>query len=156
MKIAISYFYQIRNFTKNMIPMSTCISDPAWYHDFKDHKTVFKDKRGILNGLRLLPIIVQGGWDCGCPCDEKDPSKCSFLKNYRTALDKIDFDTMYAGIESFAKRYKKEENIDDEIIMTLVVYEPPKKVCSERGALIDYFKSKGIEVKEFIPPKKVK
>lgn len=28
MKIAISYFYQIRNFKKNMIPVSTALYDP--------------------------------------------------------------------------------------------------------------------------------
>jgi len=33
MKVRISYFYQIRNFKTNMIPMSTALSDPAWYHD---------------------------------------------------------------------------------------------------------------------------
>ena len=33
MKIRISYFYQVRNFKPNMIPMSTAISDPAWFHD---------------------------------------------------------------------------------------------------------------------------
>lgn len=29
MKIRVSYFYQIRNFKPNMIPMSTAISDPS-------------------------------------------------------------------------------------------------------------------------------
>lgn len=153
MKIAISYFYQIRNFTKNMIPMSTAFSDPAWYHDFQDKTHLYTDKRGILNGLRLLPVIVHN-WDCGCPCEEKNPTKCCFLKNYRAALDKIDFDSMYDGIQRFAARYKRENNIDEEIIMTLIVYEPPKKLCSERAALVDYFKSKGIEVQEFVPPQK--
>ena len=33
MKIRLSYFYQIRFFKKNMIPMSTALSDPEWYHD---------------------------------------------------------------------------------------------------------------------------
>ena len=31
MKIYTSYFYQIRNFKPNMIPVSTAISDPFWY-----------------------------------------------------------------------------------------------------------------------------
>ena len=31
MKIYTSYFYQIRNFKQNMIPISTCLSDPEWY-----------------------------------------------------------------------------------------------------------------------------
>ena len=151
MKIMISYFYQIRNFSRNMVPMSTALSDPTWYHDNQGKDYIYYDKRGILNGLRLQPIIVQGGWDCGCPCEEKDPTKCDFLKNYRKALDEIDFDKMYKGIKKFAEQYKVENEIKEEIIMTLIVYEPPKKACSERGALIDYFKSKGIEVKEFEP-----
>ena len=29
MKLRLSYFYQIRNFKPNMIPMSTAMSDPA-------------------------------------------------------------------------------------------------------------------------------
>lgn len=150
MKIAISYFYQIRNFTKNMVPMSTAMSDPFWYHDNQGYDHLYYDKRGILNGLRLKPVIMQG-WNCGCPCDEKDPTKCSFLREYRKKLDSINFESMYKGIEQFAEQYKDENGLDEEIIMTLIVYEPPKKACSERGALIDYFKSKGIEVKEFEP-----
>ena len=31
MKIATSYFYQIRNFKPYMIPVSTALSDPEWY-----------------------------------------------------------------------------------------------------------------------------
>lgn len=155
MKIGISYFYQIRNFEKNMVPMSTALSDPTWYHDNQSKDYIFYDKRGILNGLRLKPIIVQGGWNCGCPCEEKNPQICDFIKNYREALNKIDFDKMYKGIEKFAEQYKKENNIEEEIIMTLIVYETPTNPCSERGPLIDYFKSKGIEVKEFIPQLKV-
>ena len=140
MKIEISYFYQIRNFTRNRIPMSTCLSDPSWYHDNQGENHIFKDKRGILNGLRLRPIIVHD-WNCGCPCEEKKPESCAFLTEYRKLLDNIDFDKMYKGIENFANRYKKENNIKEEIIMVLIVYETPLNPCSERGALIDYFKS---------------
>lgn len=155
MKIEISYFYQIRNFTPNRIPMSVCLSDPTWYHDNQGENHIFKDKRGILNGLRLKPIIVHN-WNCGCPCEEKRPESCAFLSEYRRLLDNIDFDKMYKGIENFANRYKEENNIDEEIIMTLIVYETPTNPCSERGPLIDYFKSKGIVVEEFKPTIKVK
>ena len=155
MKIMISYFYQIGNFKKSMIPMSTALSDPTWYHDNQGENHIFKDKRGILNGLRLKPIIVHD-WNCGCPCEEKKPGSCEFLSHYRALLDNIDFDKMYKGIESFANRYKEENNIEEEIIMTLIVYETPSNPCSERGALIDYFKSKGIEVEEFQPKIEIK
>ena len=62
---------------------------------------------------------------------------------------------MYIGIEQMAERYKEIHKIEEEIIMTLIVYETPNNPCSERGPLIDYFKSKGIEVKEFQPQLKV-
>ena len=36
MKFYISYFYQIRNFSPNMIPISTTVSDPDWFHKGED------------------------------------------------------------------------------------------------------------------------
>ncbi len=153
MKVRISYFYQIRHFKKNMIPMSTCISDPKWYHDFKGSQHTFKDKRGILNGLRLLPIIVQGSLGaCGCPCEEKDPSKCLFLRSYKFELQLIDFDKMLRGMEAFCKRYCEQENIAEEPVAVLIVYETPDNPCSERQGLIDLFTSHGIECKELEYP----
>ena len=47
MKIATSYFYQIRNFKPNMIPVSTCMSDLKWYRPPQD-KEYYIDKRGIV------------------------------------------------------------------------------------------------------------
>ena len=58
MKIRTSYFYQIRNFKKNMIPVSTAMSDPLWYRPEQGQEYFF-DKRGIVNGLRYTPLIVQ-------------------------------------------------------------------------------------------------
>ena len=62
---------------------------------------------------------------------------------------------MYIGIKNFADRYQKENNIKEEIVMTLIVYEAPNNPCSERQALIDYFLSKGIELQEFQPRKDI-
>lgn len=56
MKLAISYFYQIRNFKKNMLPLSTAVSDPAWFHENLNNNHIFIDKRGIINGIRILPL----------------------------------------------------------------------------------------------------
>ena len=50
MKLAISYFYQIRFFKPYMIPVSTAHWDPAWYHDWAGAAHVFVDKRGVING----------------------------------------------------------------------------------------------------------
>lgn len=153
MKIRISYFYQIRNFKKYMLPMSVCISDPKWYHDFQGSNHIFTDKRGILNGLRLKPIIVQGKHgECGCPCEEKDPTHCRFLRDYAFELEMIDFDKMMKGITAFANRYKQQNKIKEEIIMVLIVYEAPDNKCSERQTLINYFNNHNIECKELDYP----
>ena len=153
MKVRLSYFYQIRNFKKNMIPMSTCLSDPAWFHDFQDKNYTFIDKRGILNGLRLLPIIVQGNsGHCGCPCETKDPTQCDFIKNYESELELIDFNSMLKGMEQFCNDYCKQYNIQEEPIAVLIVYEAPNNPCSERHSLINYFNHHGVECKELDYP----
>ena len=150
MKIRLSYFYQIRNFKKNMVPMSTALSDPAWYHDNQGPDHIFIDKRGILNGLRLKPIIVQSGGSC--PCEAKDPTNCPLAADYEFNLSLIDFNQMMKGIEAFADNYQKENNINEEIIMVLIVYEAPDNPCSERHSLIKYFNEHGVECKELDYP----
>lgn len=153
MKIRTSYFYQIRNFKKNMIPISTAIWDPKWYHDFtRDYGYVFYDKRGILNGLRSQSIIAQGRASACCPCDSKDYTTCNFLKTYRKNLNNIDFDKLYSEFERFAQLYKEQEKIDDEIIIVLIVYEVPSNPCSERLPLQEYFNAHGVECKELDYP----
>lgn len=157
MKIRTSYFYQIRNFTRNMIPISTAVWDPAWYHNFTgDYFYLFKDKRDILNGLRIEPIIEQGrqsnhGPDV-CPCETKDYNTCSFLRQYRENLEKIDFDKMMADMEDLANRYAIANKINEEIIIVLIVYETPTNPCSERKPLQDFFNAHGVECKELDYP----
>lgn len=157
MKIRTSYFYQIRNFKKNYIPISTCLFDPKWYHDFtNDYSYIFKDKRGILNGLRIESIIEQGrqlnhGPEI-CPCENKDYNTCSFLCNYRKNLENINFNKMIADMQKLANDYQKEEKIEEEIILVLIVYEVPNNPCSERKPLQDFFTSHGWECKELDYP----
>ena len=153
MKLRLSYFYQIRNFKPNMIPMSTAMSDPAWYHDFQDSDHIFVDKRGILNGLRLKPIIVQNAdGEHHCPCEVKDPAHCPLTASYEQALELIDLPNMMKGIETFCDNYCKENNIKEEPIAVLMVYEAPNNPCSERHSLLKYFNNHGIECKELDYP----
>lgn len=157
MKIRTSYFYQIRHFKKNMIPISTCIWDPKWYHNFTDdYNYIFFDKRNILNGLRIESIIEQGRYsNLGpdyCPCDKKEYQTCSFLQNYRKNLEKIDFIKMYKDMQELAINYQKDKHITEEIILVLIVYETPSNHCSERQALQDYFQSHGIDCTELEYP----
>lgn len=143
MKIRTSYFYQIRNFKKNMIPVSTAMSDPLWYRPEQGQEYFF-DKRGIVNGLRYTPLIVQGGFECGCPCETRQYGSCSFLKDYAQALNTVDFDKMLKAFEYCGNKFVK----DDEPIIVLMVYEVPSNYCSERIALQNLFQQHGIECKE--------
>ena len=158
MKLRISYFYQIRNFKRTMIPVSTCIGDPKWYHNFTDdYNYLFKDKRGIVNGLRMLPIIECGKASSGCNGPDLcghilELPACPFLMSYRNNLEQLNINTLINDFNYLASAYQKHENINDEITIVLIVYETPKNPCSERVALIDYFNSKGIECKELTYP----
>lgn len=152
MKIRISYFYQIRNFLKNMIPVSTAMWDPQWYHNGQGPQHIFIDKRGIINGLRIEPLINLIEGEVGCPCINKDPTKCEFIKKYRQSLEKADFEKIIKELNRYAEEYKKLNNMQEEIIIVLIVYETPTNPCSERAGLIDYFTSHGIECKELDYP----
>lgn len=158
MKLAVSYFYQIRNFKRNMIPLSTAIYDPKWYHDFtRDYNYLFKDKRGIVNGLRLLPVIECGRQATSCHgpqnCQETSNSPdCTFLNSYRNNLEQLSFEDLIHGLQDLEEKYKKKEHIDDEIIIVLIVYETPENPCSERKVLIDYFNAHGVPCVELEYP----
>ena len=52
MKIATSYFYQIRNFKPSMIPVSTCLSDSEWFKP-KDGKEYYIDNIGKMRAPGL-------------------------------------------------------------------------------------------------------
>lgn len=156
MKLAISYFAQIRNFKKTMLPISTAISDPRWFHDDRDDSHIYVDKRGIVNGIRCLPIIECGNaaHNCHGPenCSEVAPA-CQFLKTYRENLYKnINYTQLINDFKDLENWYKKEYNINEEIIIVLIVYETPDNPCSERSVLIDYFNKHGMECKELDYP----
>ena len=86
MKIATSYFYQIRNFKRNMIPVSTCLSDPAWYRPPQGQE-YYIDKRGIVCGLRYEPLIVQREGTHICPCEVKNLAPaCPTMIEYKQLL----------------------------------------------------------------------
>ena len=155
MKIATSYFAQIRNFMTNMIPVSTAMSDPYWYRP-AFNKEYYIDKRGIVCGLRYEPLIVQSLGTHMCPCEDKFILKgdCPCGKEYRQLLETVDFDKMIKGFNYCAKKFRPlpfDDGKHDPIIV-LMVYETPDNPCSERYALQDYFTSHGWECEELKYP----
>lgn len=152
MKIRTSYFYQIRFFKENMIPVSTRMFDPKWFHQNKGHNYNYLDKRGIINGLRYDDIIVQGNTQSYCPCALRDPSQCQFLKDYYNELNKLDFKQIMAKLEDVATRYQQWKGFTEEPIIVFIVYEVPKNPCSERVILTKYFQEHGVDCKELKYP----
>ena len=152
MQIKTSYFYQIRHFTSNLIPVSVCLSDPIWFRP-PDRQEYYVDKRGIICGLRYEPLIVQKyntkrcwGNEILCPygLQTKDYI-CEVMQEYRQLLDTIDFDKMIKAFEYCLNKFNKDT-------IVLMVYETPNNLCSERIALQDYFKYHGIDCKELEYP----
>ena len=153
MKIYISTFYQVRFFTPNMLPVSTAMWDPKWYHDFNGSGFVFYDKRGIVNGYRYEPFnfpnhywdeLVKEHQECQKNCPFKDMApECEFMKKYQEYLKTIDFNKMLKYFESVKENMPKIDTI------VLLVHESPMCPCAERPILQQWFKDHGIELKEW-------
>lgn len=148
MKIATSYFYQIRNFKPWMIPVSTALSDPQWYRP-PEGKEYYIDKRGVVCGLRYEPLIVQHQGTCECPCASRDELRgcCRTMEEYKSLLLDLDFNKINKAFEFCANKFQKELGFKEEPVIVLMVYETPQNLCSERKALQEVF-----DCKELIYP----
>ena len=152
MTIYTSYFYMVRFFPKNLIPISTAKFDPLWYHDFKNNKDqsyTFRDKRGVLNGLRA-PMFAPGahlagycGPDCGM-----DPDTCDFLSGYYAQLNRLDFHEIMGRFNSLHDQFCLREGFTD-CDFALLVHEAPTNKCSERVPIQQWFAAHGIQVQEW-------
>lgn len=140
-KIKTSYFYQIRNFTPNLIPVSVCLSDPAWYRP-PEGKEYFIDKRGIICGLRYEPLIVQRYGTKECIGER---SICPLVDtNYNCEL-MIEYEQLLFSLVNKEKTLKAFEyccNKFNADTIALMVYETPSNPCSERVALQHFFQCK--------------
>ena len=133
MQIYTSYFYQIRNFTSNIIPVSTAMSDPIWYRPPQD-KEYYIDKRGIICGLRYEPLIVQCQGTHICPCEDKSSAPfCPTMKEYYELLCSfVDKEKTLKAFEFCCNKFNADT-------IALIVYEAPTNPCSERWALQKFF-----------------
>ena len=157
MKIYTSYFYQIRFFSKNMVPFSTAKWDPKWFHDFKGSNNLYLDKNGIVNGIRATPllfpedkweILVQEGKECTGPgCSQELP--CSFMKLYAEYLDTIDCKKFIERCEEIAYNAQKRSGFEEEPIIVFIVHEKSTCPCAERPVIQEWLKKNGYEVSEW-------
>lgn len=151
MKVMISNFSQIRNFKENMLPLSTALWGPKWYHNFQGRGTTFVDKRNIFCGLVFDPFVPDSTCEglCNGTCNPKHPESCSYLKNYKSQLDALDFDKMMNRAEIIVNEYITKRDISAEPVAVFIVYESVDNPCSERWPLVQYFKEHGIKLPEF-------
>lgn len=152
-----SYFYQIRNFKKWMIPVSTAMSDPKWYHNFKQNHNIFIDKRGVINGIRFdkfSPANLDEKYlICSKDCNNT-PDSCIFLSKYLEYLFTLDINNIILGFQEICDTSQNDFNLFDgnEPIIVFIVYEEPSNKCSERIAIHKYFRYYNIEIKELDYP----
>ena len=140
-----------------MIPVSTAVSDPAWYHNFTYDKTfTFLDKRGVVNGLRCEELHGDKNCDGLClgknNCKTKNPNECLFLKTYKQQLEKMNINNFIRRAENSLQKIKQQVGFKEEPLLVLMVHEAPSNECSERKVLLEYFNSKGIECNELDYP----
>lgn len=151
MKIYTSYFYQIRFFTKNMIPISTALSDPKWYHNFQGPTHIFLDKNRVINGIRCEQLhpddtckdLCKGQKGC-----KYTPDSCEFLKRYSIQLNKLDISAFKRWIEYLYNGYSAALKTKD-IKLVFIFHETSSNPCSERVPFTNWCKSNKIEVEEW-------
>lgn len=151
MKVYTSYFYKIRFFKPNMIPLSTALWDPKWYHANQKQDHWFIDKNGVINGLRA-PVFAPGPIAselCRGNCNPKNPESCDFLRAYAYQLSLLDINDIISRIERMCAEAKKVLNFAEEPIAVFIVHEAPNNPCSERAAIQEYFRSHSIECEEW-------
>ncbi len=151
MKIVTSYFYQIRFFTPNIIPLSTAVSDPAWYHINGDMKSTYVDKNGVLIGCRAEPFVpdFQNIAECGGKSCKQNPNTCNFLHDYYLQLKYLNYDNIMERFESIGHRVKDFLHFEEEPVAALIVYEKPEQLCSERIMIHKWFRSHDYDIQEF-------
>lgn len=152
-KIYTSYFYQIRFFPQYLVPLSTAVWDPAWFHQNQKQNHIWKDKNGVYNGLRaevFAPGPLCEGL-CRGPetCVTKDPRTCLFLKTYRYQLDQLDFNDVIARCERIGKYIQSLEKFSHDPEIALIVHEAPQNPCSERRVIQEWFAANNYPIIEW-------
>lgn len=129
----------------HMIPLSTARFDPRWYYNGKKQGYVWRDKRGVINGLRA-PIFAPGprceGLCHGPEGCKSNPSNCDFLRMYHVQLKHLNFKDTVESLEKLAKLMGGDTAV-------LLVHEAPTNPCSEREVLKTWFKENNYELEEY-------
>lgn len=145
MKIYTSYFYQVRFFTPNMVPISTAKFDPKWFKRCID-------KNGVMNGLKAR--VFAPGPECEGLCRGPQnclnlPDNCPFLKTYWNQLSKLNFKDILERTQNLCNRVCAALECSEEPIAVFLFHEAPNNPCSERIIFQKWFAENGLVVPEW-------
>lgn len=157
-KFYISYFYQIRNMTPNMLPVSTAMYDPKWFHEGKGTGYRYFDKNHVINGVRLGELcmeqyrvdnLVKRGLMCDQLCP-RDAQTCPFMQEYAKCIREKnpDFQKFITFCDGYLQFLNQRLNLCLDTII-FIVHEAPSRGCGERPELQRWFAENGMELKEF-------
>ena len=133
--------------------MSTAVWDPKWYHSNHDQNYIFKDKNGVINGLRINPLHPEPHNDACINCDKTiGPSNCSFIKLYTDQLNNINFGKFMVQLNEYMDkintRYFNFPSVSN-LVPVFIVHESPDSQCSERWPLFEWFRKHGLPCEEW-------
>lgn len=167
MKYLISYFYNIRFMTPNMLPISTAARDPAWFHQNMDNNYRFLDNNCVLNGFRMDELVmpqerysqlIRQNMDCTSLCNKEERTglnPCPFMVEYAKYLRETfpNFSDFLAKCDEEVERLNSHLHFGFDTIV-FIVHEAPSRGCAERPVIQDWFRENGYELEEFEPCKK--
>lgn len=138
MKYFISYFARLKDFTSNMLPVSTAAFEQGWFRNKVEHIPELTPPTRIMIELEATNQM------CRKECPFQAP--CAFMGRYREYLDSLDFDKVITKLELLTLKHPAVDTI------VLMVYEKYDVTCAERPVLQAWFKEHGIELKEWNKP----
>lgn len=154
-RIYTSYFYNVRFMRPHVIPLSTAVWDPKWFHAFKGPKHTFIDKNGVINGLRAEPFAPGATCSHLCRgaenCATKDPNTCPFLRAYFDQLMTLPFNDVVGRMWRLGDKCHELTKAPGDPVFVYLVHEAPDNPCSERIAIQKYFLENGVQCTEFDP-----
>ena len=136
-----------------MIPISTAMWDPKWFHNFKSNDFNFVDKNGVINGLRSELFVADKEYDCGTDnCQEKGKAagipNCKFMNEYYSKLNSTTLEDKINELGRICKNAQGRLGFKEEPIAVLIVFEVVENMCSERQIIQKYFNENGVDCKE--------
>lgn len=151
--VKISYFYNIRFFEPWQIPLSTAVWDPKWYHEGKGPNHVYVDKRGVVCGLRIHPLMPPKQTEGLCHGSEgcaHTPDSCPFLSTYLDYLHTINFNHFLLLLQHNCYKVCNLYNIAHKPEAIFIVHEKYDNPCSERVAIRKWFEENGMRIPEYV------